>query len=115
MTEKITPTPWQYYWREDEAYEGQADCGIFSEPRKGQAYSIARCPRYQTKEKWEADASLICRAVNAHDELVAALKAHDEYMLDAGYEGPESKALHPKAAENWCRVRAALAKAEGKS
>jgi hypothetical protein len=40
--------------------------------------------------------------------LRAALQAHDSYMLESGYEGPESSALHPKAAENWRRVRVAL-------
>jgi len=37
-----------------------------------------------------------------------ALEAHDRYMIDAGYEGPDSSSLHPKAAENWRRVRAVL-------
>jgi hypothetical protein len=47
----------------------------------------------------------------AAPDLLKALKQHDAYMLDAGYSGPESDALHPKAAENWRRVRAAIAKA----
>lgn len=41
--------------------------------------------------------------------LLSVLRAHDEYM-SASYEGPESAALHPKAAENWRRVRDAIEK-----
>lgn len=62
----------------------------------------------------EANAAFIVRAVNAHAELVAALKAHDDYMLGAGYSGHGDTALHPKAADNWRNVRAAIAKAEGR-
>lgn len=78
MTDKQTKTPWQHYWRKSE--DGQeADCGIFSEPRTGMVWSVARCPRYQTEARWEADASLICRAVNSYDDLVAALQVAEEY------------------------------------
>lgn len=51
------------------------------------------------------------RLFRAAPDMLKALKQHDAYMLDAGYSGPESDALHPKAAENWRRVRAAIAKA----
>jgi hypothetical protein len=51
------------------------------------------------------------RLFYAAPDMLKALKQHDAYMLDAGYSGPESDALHPKAAENWRRVRAAIAKA----
>lgn len=60
------------------------------------------------------DADLIVRAVNSYAVMRDALAAHDAYMLDAGYCcGPESDALHPKAAANWRRIRAALALADG--
>ena len=73
-------------------------------------------------EAWaiqKANASLICVAVNHYravrpardallEQAIEALRAHDAYMLDAGYEGPESTALHPKAAENWRRALAVL-------
>lgn len=63
-----TPGPWTWYWRvEDE----EANCGVFWEQRSGMAYAVARCPRYQTKEKWEADARLI----SAAPDLLEALKA----------------------------------------
>lgn len=48
------------------------------------------------------------------EEMYAALKAHDAYMLAAGYEGPESSSLHPEAAENWFRIRRIIARVEGK-
>ena len=55
------------------------------------------------------------RLLAAARDLYAALKAHDEYMADAGYSGPDDKALHPKAAENWRRIRAVMAKARGEA
>jgi hypothetical protein len=45
--------------------------------------------------------------------LAKALEAHDRYMLDAGYQSPDSDALHPKAAENWRNVRVALQQEAG--
>lgn len=42
------------------------------------------------------------------EPLVEALRAHDVYMAENFNDGPDSKALHPKAAANWKRVRAAL-------
>lgn len=51
------------------------------------------------------------RLAAAAPDLLEALVAYDKYMLDAGYEGPE--ALHPNAAENWRRIRAAITKATG--
>jgi hypothetical protein len=54
------------------------------------------------------------RLIAAAPEMLEALKAHDKYMFDAGYDGPQSKVLHPNAAKNWRRVQAAIAKAEGK-
>lgn len=54
----------------------------------------------------------ISRTLNAHDEMLAFAKAHDAYMLGAGYESPDSEALHPKAAANWKACRAAIKAAE---
>lgn len=50
---------------------------------------------------------------SAAADLLEALRAHDRYMIHAGYSGPDSSALHPNAAENWRRSRAAVAKAIG--
>lgn len=68
-----TPSPWKWYWRET---DGEADCGVFSETMPGQAYSVCRAPRYQTEERWEADARLIAAApdmLEAHYENVRCL------------------------------------------
>jgi len=54
------------------------------------------------------------RRLEAAPALLDACKAHDRYMLAMGYADPEDPALHPNAAENWRRARAAIAKAEGK-
>lgn len=56
------------------------------------------------------DAQLMAAA----PDLLAACAAHDRYLLSWGYSGPDDVALHPSAAENWRRVRAAIAKAEGR-
>ena len=41
-----------------------------------------------------------------------ALRAHDAYMSEQ-FSGPDEKGVHPKAAENWRRVRAAIAAVVG--
>ena len=80
-------------------------------------------------EEWEANARLIVDAFNVkhetglsprelveeRDRLRAFASAHDAYMLDAGYSGPDDKALHPKAADNWRQCRSALAQPGSKS
>jgi hypothetical protein len=42
-----------------------------------------------------------------NERLREALKAHDKYMADQ-FSGPDSDAIHPKAAANWKSARAAL-------
>jgi len=42
--------------------------------------------------------------------LTAALRLHDDYMSEQ-FSGPESDALHPKAAANWRNIRKVLADA----
>lgn len=71
-----TPGPWKWYWKIDPITK-ETDCGIFSESRIGMAYSVARCPRYQNKERWEEDAKLIAMAptlLEHRAQLLAALK-----------------------------------------
>lgn len=65
-------TPYFTYWREDE--EGYPDCGIFSESRPGHAYSIARCPKYVSKEEWLVNSEFIIKACNYHNDLVEILR-----------------------------------------
>jgi len=68
--------PWRWYWRTDD--QGNADCGIYAEPRPGHAYSIVRCPRYMTKEQWEQVAERIVSAVNEIDGLRAERDTYRE-------------------------------------
>lgn len=42
-------------------------------------------------------------------DLLELLVEHDRYMRDAGYESPDDRSLHPKAAANWRRMREAVA------
>lgn len=76
----------------------------------------AECDRHAKAAYMVADAMLKAREGRASTpDMLTALKAHDAYMLDAGYNGPESDGLHPTAAENWRMVRAAIAAAEAQS
>lgn len=88
------PEPWKWYWKVTE--KGEADCGIFNEDRPGMAYSVARCPRYQTKEQWEKDAKLICTAPKMLRMLQRAL---DEGSYDNVEFWNEIKELIKEAEE----------------
>jgi len=55
----------------------------------------------------EADARLVATAPDA----IRACKAHDEY-LSKHYDGPDSDALSPEAANAWRLCKAAIAKLE---
>ena len=107
-----TPGPWMWNWRPGDE---SAPASIFAMPRKGHAYAIAMCPRYQTKERWAADAALIVRAVKSHDELLAALHAAREYIdgqidvVDGSYGEPAPNRAMVLAQE----IDAAIAKATG--
>jgi hypothetical protein len=64
-----TPAPWKWHWRNDIAAGS-----VFSEPHEGHAYAVAMCPRYQSREQWAADASLIAAA----PDLIEPWQAADE-------------------------------------
>lgn len=69
-----TQGPWKWHRR----YAADSRNGaIYAEPHEGHVYAVAMQPRYASNEQWADDAELIVRAVNAHDDLVAAL----EWML----------------------------------
>lgn len=87
-------------------------CGIPSRGIGENEVEVAVCYGHE-RGAWNA--AFIVKAVNCHEEMLAALKAHDAYMFDAGYSGSDSDALHPKAAQNWRAIRAAIAKAEGRT
>jgi hypothetical protein len=66
----LTDDTWKWYWRKSDD-GNEADCGIYVETRVG-AYAIARCPRYVSKEDWEAIATRICDLHNAALQTVLA-------------------------------------------
>jgi len=77
-----TEGEWKYYdCGLDE--NGERDAFIVSE----RGYSVARCPRYQTKEQWEADAKLIVQSKKMASLLNTI--AHYHAILD---ETPAGKA-----------------------
>jgi len=87
---KRTPGKLHWYWGH---HNGEADCGVFAEERRGHAMAVMRCPRYQTKEQWEADATFMIRAWENHDALVEALQS----LLSATGDGPRHDAAVIKA------------------
>lgn len=109
-----TPTPWQWYWREEEQHP---NCGIFSEQYPGHAYAVARCPHYQKRERWEADAILIVEAANSYVENKRKLEAFDA-VLEALRGLTIEITLSPKHSGMtfvWLdKARAAIKLAEGK-
>jgi hypothetical protein len=62
-----------------------------------------------------ADAALIVRAVNAHDDLVAALRHAQQLAWEVGCEtdGDEYTLLADSRGDLWREITAALVKAEG--
>lgn len=99
-----TPGPWRS--------EGPDMFGDHNILHGGEALAIgAVVSNMRPPELVAANARLIAAA----PELLEALIAHDTYMLEQGYCGPEDSALHRRAAENWSRIRAAIAKATGRT
>jgi len=79
---------------------------IWTDNNDNQQWTIERDGEIIASGLYLCDATLICKAVNAHDDLVAALKAADEVfqrMLGADYPTPPGSAP--------ALVKAALAKA----
>lgn len=66
---------WKWYWRKE---DNEADCGIYVETRIGHAYAIARCPRYVSKDDWEAIAKHICDLHNAAIQVAVLPSAEDK-------------------------------------
>lgn len=96
MNTKHTPGPWQWYWREE---DGEANCGVFHEERKGLARSICRAPRYEQRDQWEHNARLIAAVPELLEQCKKAEQVY-EYLK-----------MWPLLQE----VRAAIAKATGEA
>jgi hypothetical protein len=99
-----TPGPWDV-WPEEQFWTGDYRVGTFDE---GKFTEVAFCDTERAEVK--ANARLIAAAPDMFD----ALQAHDDYMT-IHYHDPDSEALHPDAAANWKRVRAAIARAKSGS
>lgn len=101
------PGPWLWYWQLGD--DGLPDCGIYYE-RGGHAYAIARCPRYQLKDQWKADARLIAAAP---DLLEAAKGIATAYPDDPGTSDLYDEQPVTITLGQLRRVWAAIAKATG--
>ena len=105
-----TPRPWKRGWRLREISGDGRVVATIAPPSQHPA-SEARA---------NADAALIVRAVNAHDELVAALRAImaalDQPVQTSGLEDPGTcRILRGDAAHAWELARAALARIKGEA
>lgn len=110
-----TPTLWKQTGRKVSGGEYQTEAigvslsGKTSEPHMVTAHEVMFTLRH------EADAAFICRAVNAHSELVSLLKHINEFLS-------EGMSLNPGALIDDCEeaktfaeaVKKAIANAEGK-
>jgi hypothetical protein len=70
MKTKATPRPWKA------PFIDENDADVISITDEDQMFGICVCREYscESKEQMKANAELIVRAVNCHDELVQALK-----------------------------------------
>jgi hypothetical protein len=104
--DKHTPTPWQYQWVR---WMNDVDLKIVDH-KTGRVLAILNKPTpFLTVDEQEANAEFIVRAVNAHDELVAALKqalTDIEFYCERAEENPDTDTTA-------IELRRVLAKAEG--
>jgi hypothetical protein len=121
VSDKTTPMPWvvnrgEHAYIKNPLYKGIiADLGCA--PGDDPLYVCNPDDRKSGPEQWLPNAELICRAVNAHDDLVAALQA----VVDAAVTDHDAcslcgQDLHRHA--SGCVIlsaKAALAKAEPKA
>lgn len=67
-----TPRPWRYEWNEAQGESGYDILGPADEPIAGISDAVAG--------PLEANAALIIRACNSHDEMVAVLEAWEQWF-----------------------------------
>ena len=99
---------WAPYWRLNEA-GNEADCGVVS----NNGWAVCRCPRYQTREQWEADGSLLASAKELYEALDEAIRSHFSTWMAARaeVEGTRMSAQLFDMEPDVIRARAVLAKA----
>jgi hypothetical protein len=105
-----TPTPW---YREDIVSEGGPTLRKIEIGTVHHTVAVLSFLRDHDAEEVKANAEFIVRAVNAHDELVAALKLA-ERLLSANVPEYLRPTWNANADRHRELIRAALAKAEGK-
>lgn len=99
-----TPTPWRIATFTN-------DCRVSGQDGIGIAVTNGVSPRRDNYAENKANSALIVRAVNAHDELVAALVQAIE-SEGFGISGPTDHRAAEDGEPVWvCNARAALAKA----
>lgn len=104
-----TPGPWRWSNRYSDSQQRETWSLIGAD-----GYGILSCDGTANSPQGlgdTANAPLIAAA----PDLFEFAAAHDAYMLDAGYSGPDDSSLHPKAAANWRACRSALSRATATS
>ena len=110
MTQKHTPTPWSVNPAQHERVFGRDD-GAWAITEK-QGVEIARTTRLVSYEESTANARFIVQAVNAHDELLAALNDLLVFFK-SGNDVPVERAIIHADSVWVTKAHAAIAKATG--
>ncbi len=110
-----TPGPWRWHWGVNE--ELHADCGVYSEKREGQAYSVCRAPRYESQAQWEANARLIAAAPELLEVAKDLLRHGVFHMQDCSFAevGGYCDDEDCGGSKRRAAAQAVIAKAEGQS
>ncbi len=110
MTE-TTPRPWRVISKEDITIKGHV-CSTGGDDQNNQ-YFVQGSDYYEGGNGAKADAELIVRAVNSHDDLVAALEAV-EWSRDAILDiCPDCGWFAMDGHADYCQLDAALKMAKG--
>lgn len=113
MSDKATPRPWRRPgWPESTNLMMAGDVRPYAQPIgvSGDSSQCAVANAYgETAEQATANADLIVRAVNCHDELVAACEAAASIFREHNPQSPSGMLLAARQCTN------ALAKAKGQT
>ena len=101
---KHTPGPWGWAYRQ---HEGANDGSVFWMKRPGHSYCVAKAPRYQSREQWEADARLLSAAPELLEALESMWKFVDGLVPEGSYAPGCNSALE--------KARYAISKARGEA
>ena len=106
-----TPTP----WRVDRMFPGQIVAGPITETPRGKMVTSIATVLGSLLPCWKANQEIIVKAVNHHEELVAALKQAESTLncAVANERGYDGKTLAYTLADEAASIREVLAKLEG--